>query len=146
MADKSAPTFTMLPLSAFKAFSEDQVGHVRLKPKDETETEKERNPLLCKICKNEITDSEYGTTVNGQHEHSFTNPAGIPYRIGCFADAYGCIVHGIPTQEFTWFAGFTWCFCSCASCFIHLGWFYQSGEGNFFGLILDNLARKVKMH
>lgn len=122
------------------------MGCVRLKPKDETETEKERNPILCKACRNEVTASEHSTTVNGRHEHAFVNPAGIPYRIGCFTDAYGCIVYGIPTYEFTWFVGFNWCFCSCASCSTQLGWYYQSGEGNFFGLILNHLVRKVKAH
>ena len=58
-------------ISVFKQFTGEQIGHVRLKPKDETETDKERNPL---------------------------------------------------------------------------GWYYQSGQGEFFGLILDNLTRKVRAH
>jgi hypothetical protein len=132
-------------ISLLKQFTEDQIGHIRLNPRDETKTERE-SPLFCKFCGKEVTASEYGTTVNGRHEHSFVNPSGIPYRIGCFVDAYGCITHGIPTAEFTWFAGFRWCFCSCAGCFSQLGWHYQSGERTFFGLILDNLMRKGKIH
>jgi len=27
-----------------------------------------------------------------------------------------------------------------------LGWHYQSGQGKFFGLIPDNLTRKVRAH
>jgi len=131
---------------ALKQFSDDPVGYVRLKPEGETETEKEKNPILCKICGHEITASELSAVVNGSHEHSFVNPAGIPYRIGCFADAYGCVIHGIQTDAFTWFAGFCWRLCSCAHCFTQLGWHYQSGPGNFFGLILDKLTRKVKGH
>jgi len=147
-SDKEKTTRSMAQrnISVFKQFTGEQSGHVRLKPKDETETDKERNPLLCRACGNEVTDSERSTVVNGRHEHSFVNPAGIAYRIGCFADVWGCVFHGIPTREFTWFTGFTWCFCSCASCFTQLGWYYQSGQGEFFGLILDNLTRKVKAH
>ncbi len=132
-------------ISIFKQLSENLIGYVRLKPENETATDKERNPFLCRVCENEVTDSEHSTVVDGRHEHSFVNPAGIPYRIGCFVDVWGCIVHGIPTREFTWFAGFTWCFCSCARCFTQLGWYYQSGRGKFFGLILDNLTRKVRI-
>jgi hypothetical protein len=148
LPEKQHTTRTMAEniISIFKQFSDDWNGYVRLKPENKTATDKERNPLLCRVCGNEVTDSEHGTVVDGRHEHSFVNPAGMPYRIGCFIDAWGCIVHGIPTREFTWFAGFTWCFCSCASCFSQLGWHYQSEQGSFFGLILDNLMRKVRMH
>ncbi len=89
---------------------------------------------------------EYTIAVDGSHEHVFTNPAGISYRIGCFSDAYGCLVHGTPTDEFTWFPGYRWCFCTCSQCRTHLGWFYHDGEKHFFGLVLAYLRREASLH
>ncbi|MBN1615487.1 MAG: hypothetical protein JW950_13570 [Deltaproteobacteria bacterium] len=119
---------------------------VNIRLMNETLTDKERAPVLCRICRTEITAAEFSIAVNGQHEHTFTNPAGIAYRIGCFSEAYGCFTHGQPTYEFTWFAGFSWCFCTCMGCLNHLGWHYRSGDGGFFGLILDSLIRGGSIH
>ncbi len=85
-------------------------------------------------------------TIQGQHSHTFTNPAGILYTIGCFSKADGCIVHGMPTTEFTWFEGFRWSIALCGGCLIHLGWFYQSGSEAFFGMILDRLVESAPTH
>jgi hypothetical protein len=124
-----------------KQFSEDQIEDVCTKLFQETETEKGKQSILCKNCKIEITTVEYSTAVNGQHAHILKNPAGITFHIGCFSEAWGCIVYGIPTDEFTWFAGLSWCVALCAHCFTHLGWYYQSGGDCFFGLILANLVK-----
>jgi uncharacterized CHY-type Zn-finger protein len=130
----------------FKQFSEDQIEAVSSTILQETETEKEKESILCKHCKNEITTVEHSAVVNGQHAHILKNPAGITFHIGCFSKAWGCIVYGIPTDEFTWFAGFSWCVALCAHCFTHLGWYYQSGGDSFFGLILANLAKGSKIN
>jgi hypothetical protein len=129
-----------------KQSSEDQIEAVSSKILQETETEKEKESILCKNCKNEITTVEHSAVVNGQHAHIFKNPAGISFHIGCFSRAWGCIVYGIPTDEFTWFAGFSWCVALCSQCFTHLGWCYQSGGDSFFGLILANLVKDSKIN
>ncbi len=108
--------------------------------------QRERNPILCRRCKNEITTAEHMIAVNGRHQHSFTNPAFITFQIGCFSSASGCHIHGIPTYEFTWFPGYAWAIAVCSKCLLHLGWYYQSEEATFFGLIMDNLLRKIKLH
>ena len=36
-------------------------------------------------------------------------------------------VHGVPTTDFTWFAGCAWEFLHCAGCGVHLGWRYTGG-------------------
>lgn len=95
----------------------------------------------CSICRRKITSSENTISVNGNHRHVFANPHGKIYEIGCFACAPGCINHGPPTMECTWFAGCSWRFSLCATCSTHLGWHYQSNlGGSFFGLILANLV------
>ncbi len=65
---------------------------------------------------------------------------------GCFSDASGCLVYGIPTSEYTWFTGYRWNYAHCAACLSHLGWFYQSDSDGFFGLILDKLMDNTTSH
>ncbi len=118
---------------------------VRIKTEKKFGLEEERS-ILCANCGNTITHPQSIITVDGHHTYSFTNPAGITYEIGCFSSADGCIVHDEPTLDHTWFEGFSWSFCICSSCLTHLGWFYQSGNENFFGLILDRLIESTKTH
>jgi hypothetical protein len=106
----------------------------------------EEHVISCKNCGNPITTPESIISVDGKHIHSFTNPAGIIFEISCFSSADGCIVIGDSTLEHTWFEGFDWSFSHCSACLIHLGWFYQSKEESFFGLILNLLADIPKTH
>ena len=97
----------------------------------------------CRFCLTKITSAARMIEVNGSHRHVFANPYGKIFEIGCFAMAPGCISNGSPTTECTWFAGCSWRFSLCASCFSHLGWKYQSNlTASFFGLILANLLRQ----
>jgi hypothetical protein len=94
----------------------------------------------CRFCRAKITSAARMIEVNGSHRHVFANPHGKVFEIGCFALAPGCISHGTPTTECTWFAGCSWRFSLCAACFSHLGWKYESNlAASFFGLILANL-------
>ncbi|MBU2513072.1 hypothetical protein KJ966_17160 [bacterium] len=109
------------------------------KIKEETR-EKEEKYILCKQCENKITLPENKFEVGGEFEHTFLNPGGQVFRIGCFKSAEGCIALGVPTAEWTWFEGFEWQPSLCNQCNTHLGWFYRSlYDHNFFGLILDLL-------
>ncbi len=114
-----------------------------LKDLDNREGETEKSWLiLCRYCQHEITSEPETIEVKGKHGHTYYNPEGIIYNIGCFAIAQGCTVYGKPTYEFTWFPGFNWRFAICANCRVHLGWHYQSvKEGSFFGLIVNKLIR-----
>ncbi len=109
------------------------------KTKDQTE-EKEEKFILCKQCENKITLPNKQIEVGGLVEHTFLNPGGHVFRIGCFFEAEGCLAVGVPTAEWTWFEGFEWQVAICNQCNSHLGWFYRSKDDrNFFGLILDLL-------
>lgn len=96
--------------------------------------------LLCRACGLPITRASVAIPKNGAHEHTFFNPAGIVFLLGCFARAPGCLVHGPPSTEFSWFTGHCWQFATCAGCLGHLGWFFSGAEDSFFGLILDRLV------
>ena len=107
-------------------------------PADEWDTKQER-AILCRSCRSEVTSLNREISIHGKHMHTFFNPAGIVYEILCFSKASGCVTHGKPTDEFTWFPGYTWEYSLCASCLDHLGWFFNSSGDSFFGLINGKL-------
>jgi hypothetical protein len=118
--------------------SDIKVDFLNLAKKKEKDTNEE-NFLLCKICAHIVTSLSYRVSENGHHTHIFSNPQGIVFEIGCFSSAQGCKNISKPTLEYTWFPGYSWSISVCANCEAHLGWFYQSHDTSFYGLILDNL-------
>ena len=99
-----------------------------------------RGRLYCRECGRFVAYERERIDMAGSHIHSFTNPHGQRYCIGCFSNAPGCLEIGQDTEEFTWFKGYAWRAVLCASCYGHLGWVFNSEKGNrFFGLILRQL-------
>ena len=95
--------------------------------------------LLCAACANPVTGRDLRVEESGAHQHTFTNPAGFTFTIGCFSDAPGCAQSGVYTYEWSWFAGHEWRYAHCRQCQAHLGWHFR-GVDHFFGLILDRLV------
>jgi hypothetical protein len=97
--------------------------------------------ILCKNCLHMVTAMEEKIEKSGAHAHTFVNPHGNVFEIGCFRHAPGCVYFGLMTNEFTWFKGYGWRLAGCGACAAHLGWVYisQSGEAMFHGLILSRL-------
>ncbi|MGB0747932.1 MAG: cereblon family protein [Magnetospiraceae bacterium] len=96
----------------------------------------------CKQCDAVIADADARIPVHGAHEHDFQNPAGLGFRISCFAAAPGVIEQGTPSFDFTWFPTYAWRVARCAHCSWHLGWSYEGAEAPrvFHGLILTRLV------
>ena len=111
---------------------------------DETE-EKEPDMdghILCRQCRRIITNPAERIEVQNTHQHTFANPNGIVYQIGCFRSAAGCGYAGQATDEFSWFKGYSWRVAVCGSCLFHLGWLFISPDSESFnGLILDHLIQ-----
>jgi hypothetical protein len=105
--------------------------------RDESETG-QRRALLCRACQAPITTSVERLEKQGKHLHTFFNPAGIVYEIGCFRRAPGCHAYGVPSSEFAWFPGYSWQVVYCRSCQQHLGWKFIADDG-FFGLVVNQL-------
>lgn len=128
------------PLRLLRQLSDEQIEKVceRLEQK-RAKHGKNRKVFLCRACGAPITTAEREVHIMGRSIHTFRNPAGVYYTIACFSSAPGCMVHGEPTAEFTWFPGYAWSYAHCGKCLIHLGWKYESGEAVFFGLILAHL-------
>ncbi|MBU1171045.1 MAG: hypothetical protein KKD44_15915 [Proteobacteria bacterium] len=95
--------------------------------------------LLCRACMGLVTSASEKIEVNGAHTHSFANPHGLFFDIGCFCHAPGCAYSSESSYEFTWFAGFHWQIAVCRACMAHLGWLFTSSGRRFNGLILDKL-------
>ncbi len=106
---------------------------------DDTE-EKTMRRVLCRECLHPVTREEDRTEVHGAHQHTFANPSGMVFTIGCFKAAEGCGAAGSPSDEFTWFRGYAWRVAVCTGCLAHLGWLFTAPSGAaFWGLILDHL-------
>lgn len=94
--------------------------------------------LVCTACGEAITTRAARVDRGGRHEHTFANPHGFLFHIGCFATAPGCVAAGAPSTAHTWFPGHAWQAVACRGCAEHLGWLF-AGDGRFHGLILDRL-------
>jgi len=125
----------------YKLFVSDTDKKSKKDTKDKNK-EKEENEkyILCGHCKNKITLPVYKKKIHESHEHTFLNPSGQVFNIGCFEKADGCISVGESIREWTWFYGYSWQVSLCGQCLKHLGWYYSTKLGqSFFGLILDTL-------
>ncbi len=100
----------------------------------------EEEYILCRQCRQAITKPAERIAMQGSHRHTFANPHGVVFEIGCFRSAKGCGYAGAASDEFSWFAGYSWRVCFCSMCLTHLGWiFIQKGGDIFHGLILERL-------
>lgn len=104
----------------------------------QVQEEQEDENLYCFICSQIITQTRNRISVEGVHKHTFTNPGGYLFEIGCFREAQGCEQTGEFTDFYSWFDGFAWRYAVCRSCRVHLGWVYR-GSDTFFGLVLNRL-------
>ena len=110
----------------------------------EDQLPEEEEYILCRQCRQALTRPADRIGVQGSHRHTFANPHGIVFDIGCFENVKGCGYAGAASDEFTWFAGYSWRVCYCAMCLTHLGWVFSAKGGHMFhGLILDKLIEPI---
>jgi hypothetical protein len=106
----------------------------------DAESPQEEAYIICRQCHQAVTRNQERFSIQGSHRHTFANPQGLVFEIGCFRSAIGCGYAGRASDEFTWFAGYRWRVCFCTSCLAHLGWLFTSTGGDaFHGLILERL-------
>jgi hypothetical protein len=97
--------------------------------------------VVCRHCGQRLTRPGERISVGGAHSHTFANPTGVVYEIGCYRMVTGCSLIGPPSYEFPWFSGHSWQIAICANCQVHLGWLFREGEGRqFFGLIIERIS------
>jgi hypothetical protein len=115
----------------------------RLAESKRTAKPKREKRLFCASCRHPVTSQNERIPVQGNHEHSCTNPHGLTYHIGCFRHAAGCEPYGRQTTEYSWFSGYTWQIALCSHCQVHLGWRFISSADDFHGLILGRLTSRA---
>lgn len=133
--------------TAFHLFkiSSKKTAQARLRPTQSRhpgakEADDDPGIIRCRQCRGQITHCSARTTAGGQHTHTFVNPHGIVFEIGCFTFANGCDPVGPASTEFTWFEDFSWQIVVCGFCRTHLGWWFSSNYADsFYGLIMDRL-------
>lgn len=129
-------------MQALEETTTDELGLDDLVEEETDFLQRQDEAIFCASCGEEITRTKHTISRDGGFEHSFANPAGILYRIGCFAEAPGVGGVGPESDEFPWFAGYTWQVVICRGCSTHLGWRFWSPEDEFWGLILQQLSTK----
>ena len=106
--------------------------------------EKDDPVIVCRNCNSIVTKPRFQVEIDNRFSHTFANPHGIVFEIGCFSKADGCVKASDTTDEFSWFNGYVWAIVLCRNCRCQLGWIFipaRSGQGaSFFGLILDQLV------
>jgi len=122
------------PPLLFREKLSDPPGKTDTAPSGKTR-EKIEKAVLCRSCRSVVTEQDKAISIDNNHMHTFFNLAGIVFETHCFSQVKGCINQGTPTDEFSWFSGYTWEYALCSTCFDHLGWFYNSADSSFFGLI-----------
>ena len=68
---------------------------------------------LCSACNSVITYSDRLVAVSGSKRHSFTNPAGVFCEFFTFSSCPGAVTFGDPTEEHSWFPGYSWSLALC---------------------------------
>ncbi len=121
-------------------FFEKYKSHIDNKTKEKESDDKKY--VLCSQCLQHITSIAEKITIHGNHYHTFANPQGIIFSLGCFRSAPGCGYTGSSTYEWSWFSGYRWRIALCSKCLTHLGWLFESHNGERFnGLILDRILQ-----
>jgi hypothetical protein len=120
--------------------SEEEGDIAILEKEAEERSPDEEKYILCRQCHQAITKPADRIVMQGSHRHTFANPHGIVFEIGCFRSVKGCGYAGPASDDFSWFAGYSWRVCICTMCLTHLGWMFSRLGGDVFhGLILDRL-------
>jgi hypothetical protein len=96
--------------------------------------------LRCVTCGHTIARRDARIEIDGKHVHTFVNPVGHTYTIGCFGAAPGCTGLGDEQSFWTWFPRHAWRIALCRACNAHLGWSFRASESAFWGLVVDRVA------
>ena len=111
----------------------------KLKEIVDKEMDDEPGFVRCASCAYVIARMTDIIEVNGSYQHQFSNPYGIQFHLGCYANALGCTISGARTHADTWFPGYQWRLATCTQCDQHLGWYFDRDAEFFYGLILDRI-------
>jgi hypothetical protein len=118
-----------------------KIGEEACRSAGEEKEPRREEKILCRQCLQVITSPAERMEVNGSHRHTFSNPAGLLFQIGCFRRIHGCVEASPHEAQWSWFRGYVWQVVLCRACATHIGWRYTGPQGGFYGLILDRLMQ-----
>ena len=99
--------------------------------------------IVCRQCRQRLTQANHGLSVDGSHQHTFANPSGVVFEIACYYPVSGISLVGSTSSEFAWFSGHTWQIGICATCRTHLGWLFRDASTQvFYALIVDRIMEE----
>ncbi len=113
----------------------------RPQPEDMEQEPGREGGIFCRQCRHLLTSQDQRLEIQGSHGHTFSNPAGLLFQIGCFRLVPGCLPASPPEARWSWFSGYSWQVVVCSSCEVHVGWLYAGGSESFYGLILNRLVK-----
>ena len=98
----------------------------------------------CSACNSVISGPDRLVAVSGAKRHWFTNPVGVLCDFFTFLSCPGAVAFGEPTEEHSWFPGYSWSFALCQGCGNHLGWHYKAASGweevpEFWGILVHQV-------
>ncbi|KAL8259550.1 hypothetical protein R6Q59_027503 [Mikania micrantha] len=57
---------------------------------------------------------------------AYVNPSGYVHEIMTLLKASGLTLHGVPSEEYSWFPGYAWTIAYCATCEYQMGWLFTA--------------------
>jgi hypothetical protein len=123
----------------------DELNPGQQQPSSDGEPEQEldtrRGPrILCAACGAFLTYASQAISMQGNHQHTFLNPAGFVYKIRCVGEVPGGVPQGPSSDHWSWFPGYRWQLIHCRSCGVHLGWLFRSTDHTFSGLVVERIV------
>ncbi|XP_039263434.2 protein cereblon-like [Styela clava] len=102
----------------------------------------------CMHCGNHITEKKhlFNMSVSGPMD-AYVNPSGHIHETLTVYLSQGLVRVSRPSTEHSWFPGYAWTICECASCGRHMGWKFTATKDsltpkNFWGLTRSSLSPK----
>ena len=104
-----------------------------------------RGRIVCARCRLELSSPMYITPIKPHPARRVVaNPAGVLFELITVTDAWGLVLMGPASTEFSWFEDTRWTVACCSGCGAHVGWSFAglSPESavSFFGLIAGAIA------
>ncbi|KAG4079563.1 hypothetical protein HA402_012333 [Bradysia odoriphaga] len=98
--------------------------------------------FICKHCRSKLANFNTLFAMSKQGvQSSYCNPSGFIHETNTvYSTLHNAVyVTGRPTEEFSWFPGYSWQITSCSTCHNHLGWKFLAIKESvvpksFFGL------------